>query len=322
MKQLAHLPTKPEVPDEARNRNGMAGARYHRATTLEEVLALLDQFGTNAKILAGGQSLVPMMSAGFITPELLVDINHVPDLGRVILGNGAVRVGALVRHRALEFASGELSLAVPLLPAAAPFIAHAPIRNRGTFAGSLVHADPSGEWPAVALATEAQVRLVSLGGERLVRAEDMFIGPLTADVEPNEIATEVIVPSAPTARTGVSVQELAYRVGDYAVVGVVAQISLDQDGNATHVRLALFGVDATPLRIIEAEAAILQAGAAGIEDAARIAAASANPSSDATASASYRRDMIAVYCRRALREALAGAGHSSSWPEPRHVAGI
>ena len=280
---------------------------YHRAETLDEVLTLLDQHGDDAKVLAGGQSLIPMMSAGLAAPRILIDINRVSGLDRVLVENREVAVGALVRHRALEDANAEVARAIPLFPVAAPLIAHAPIRNRGTFVGSLVHADPSAEWPAVTLATGAQIRLARRGGERTISAEDFFLGPLTANIEPEELAVEVRLGTAP-ARTGVSVQELAYRAGDYAIVGVAAQISVDDAGEIADVRLALFGVDATPLRVTEAEAVLRDVGAAGIDEAAHIAREAVAPSSDATASADYRRDMINVYCRRALAEALMRSG--------------
>jgi carbon-monoxide dehydrogenase medium subunit len=281
----------------------VAGTRYHRPERLEEALALLDEHGFDAKALAGGQSLIPMMNAGFLAPEHLVDLNHLPGLDGVAVEDGTVRIGALVRHADLEHAGAGLAAAAPLLPEAAPWISHDAVRNRGTFVGSLVHADPSAEWPAVALATDASILLVRGGGERWVPASELFLGPLESDVEPVELAVEVRFPAAPP-RTGVSVRELAYRSGDYAVVGVVAQVSLDQTGAITEARIALFGVDATPVRPRDAESALLAAGPAAVDEAAALAAAAVNPSSDATASAGYRREMVAVFFRRAVRQAL------------------
>ena len=292
------------------------GARYHRPERLDDALGLLDHHGFDAKALAGGQSLIPMMSAGFLAPEHLVDLNHLPGLDRVTVQDGTVRIGALVRHSELEHAGGDLVQAAPLLPVAARWISHDAVRNRGTMIGSLVHADPSAEWPAVAVATDARIRLVrSGGGERWVPASELFLGPLESDVEPEELAVEVRLPVAPP-RTGVSVQELAYRSGDYAVVGVVAQVSLDEAGAFADARTALFGVDATPVRPREAESALLAAGPARIQEAAGIAAASVNPSSDATASADYRREMVAVFFARAVREALERATATVAAPQP------
>jgi carbon-monoxide dehydrogenase medium subunit len=281
----------------------VAGTRYHRPERLEEALALLDEHGLDAKALAGGQSLIPMINAGFLAPEHLVDLNHLPGLDGVAIEDGTVRIGALVRHADLERAAAELAAAAPLLPAAARWISHDAVRNRGTLLGSLVHADPSAEWPAVALAADARILLVRRGGERWVPASELFLGPLESDVEPVELAVEARLPAAPP-RTGVSVQELAYRSGDYAVVGVAAQVSLDRAGAIAEVRTALFGVGATPIRPHQAESALLAAGPAGIGEAARMAAASVNPISDATASAGYRREMVPVFFARAIRQAL------------------
>ena len=280
-----------------------ATLRYHRPERLDEALDLLDEHGFDAKALAGGQSLIPMMNAGFLAPEHLVDLNRLDGLDSVTVEDGTVRIGALVRHADLEHAGAEVAAAAPLLPAAARWISHEAVRNRGTFLGSLVHADPSAEWPAVALATGASVRLVRKGGERWVPAAELFLGPLESDLEPVEVALEARLPAAPPG-TAVSVQELAYRSGDYAVVGVAAQVRLDPGGAIAAVRTALFGVDATPVRPADAEAALLAAGPAGVHEAARLAAGAVNPTSDATASASYRREMVAVFYARAVREAL------------------
>jgi carbon-monoxide dehydrogenase medium subunit len=284
----------------------MTATRYQRPERLDEALALLAEHGDDAKVLAGGQSLVPMLTAGFLAPEVLVDINRLPGLARVTVDDGELRVGPLVRHRALEEAGDGLARAAPLLPEAAPWISHDAVRNRGTLAGSLVHADPSAEWPAVAVALDARIRLASRRGEREMAAAEFFLGPLSADVEPDELVVEVRLPVAPP-RTGVAVRELAYRDGDYAVVGVAAQVSLDESGGLAEVRTALFGVDATAVRAGEAEAVLLDAGAAGLEQAARAAAAGVNPASDATASEGYRREMVEVFYARAVRAAIGRA---------------
>jgi carbon-monoxide dehydrogenase medium subunit len=281
---------------------------YHRPATVHEVLALLAEHGDDAKVLAGGQSLIPMMSAGLADPAVLVDINQVRGLGAVEVGDGHVRIGALVRHCDLEHAGADLGRAAPLLPVAARFIAHAAIRNRGTFAGSVVHADPSAEWPAVALALDAQLRLRSVRGEREVAVSEFLLGPMTTAIEPDELVVEVTLPAA-RAGTGVAVHELAYRDGDYAVVGVAAQVVVDGD-RVDECRIAAFGVDATPVRAGAAEALVREAGRAGLEEAARLAAQAAQPMSDATASAAYRSEMLPVLCGRALRDALAHAAPS------------
>jgi carbon-monoxide dehydrogenase medium subunit len=290
---------------------------YHRPERLDEALALLDEHGFDAKVLAGGQSLIPMMNAGLAAPEHLVDVNRLPGLDTLEVVDGELRIGALVRHTTLaSLAAGHpVAAAAPLLPAAAPWISHEAVRNRGTMLGSLVHADPSAEWPAVALATGARLRLVRKGGERWVPAAELFLGPLTADVEPEELAVELRLPVA-APRTAAAVRELAYRDGDYAVVGVAAQVTLGERGGIADARIALFGVDATPVRAAEAEALLVQGGRDAVEDAAAVAGAAVNPVSDATASAGYRREMVPVFVRRAVAEALERASApAASSPE-------
>jgi aerobic carbon-monoxide dehydrogenase medium subunit len=278
---------------------------YHRPERLDEALALLDEHGFDAKVLAGGQSLIPMMSAGLAAPEHLVDVNRLPGLDTLGVVDGELRVGALVRHSTLAAltAGDPVAAAAPLLSAAAPWISHEAVRNRGTMLGSLVHADPSAEWPAVALATDARLRLARTGGERWVPAAELFLGPLTADVEPEELAVELRLPVAPP-RTAAAVRELAYRDGDYAVVGVAAQVTLGEGGGIADARIALFGVDATPVRATEAESLLVEGGPTALDDAATAAGAAVNPNSDATASAEYRREMVPVFVRRAVVEAL------------------
>lgn len=279
---------------------------YRRPDSVVEALDLLAEYGDDAKVLAGGQSLLAMMSAGFLRPEVLVDVNRLPDLGAIGVDDETVRVGALVRHHDLEYADERVRAVAPLLPEAAPLIAHAAIRNRGTFVGALVHADPSAEWPAVALTSDARVRLLSRSGERVVDVADFLLGPLTCDIRPDELAVEVAMPAAPP-RTGVAVRELAYRDGDYAVVGVAARVSLDGDGGVIDARLTVFAASALPVRIVEAEEALRAGGAGAVGDAARLARERVQPLSDATASAEYRADMVPVFCERALSAAFAHA---------------
>jgi carbon-monoxide dehydrogenase medium subunit len=278
--------------------------QYLRAESATGAVAALAEHGDDAKVLSGGQSLVPMMSAGFLAPEVLVDVNGCTELAGVAVDGAFVRIGALTRHAALLDGSPDVRAAAPLLREAAPLIGHGPIRNRGTFGGSLAHADPSGEWPAVAVALGAEIDLRGPAATRTVRATDFFLGPLMADLAPDELITEIRVPAAAPA-TGAAVEELVYRHGDYAVVGVAAQVTVNGDDGIDAVHLSLFGVDATPIRATAAEAILCERGLAGLDEAAAIAADGANPGSDATASAQYRRAMIAVYVRRAVRRAAA-----------------
>ncbi len=284
----------------------MPGFTYLRAETLEQVLALLRTEGDGTKLLAGGQSLVPMITLGLVEPRLLVDLNRLPGLDYARVDDGVVAVGPLARHRALERTDPALAAAAPLLPLAARLIGHAAIRTRGTLLGSLAHADPAAEWPAVALALGAELRLASARGERRLPADAFFLGPLTTALEPDELLLEARWPAAPP-RTGAAVQELVYRYGDFAIVGVAAQLSLGTDGAIAAAHLGLFGVAGTPVRARTAEQALLGAGPEAFAAAAREAQAAAEPASDATASADYRREMIAVFARRALAEAYARA---------------
>jgi carbon-monoxide dehydrogenase medium subunit len=281
--------------------------------SLDEALALLANGDADTKLLAGGQSLVPIISLGLAQPNALIDLNALPDLGYARVEGESVAIGPLARHRTLERADSDLAAAAPLLPRAGGLIGHAAIRNRGTFLGSLAHADPAAEWPAVALAVEAELRLVSQRGERTVAAADFFSGPLTTVLEPDEMLLEARWPVA-APRTGASLLELTYRHGDYAVVGVAAQLSLTEDGAISRARLALFSVGPTPLRAVSAEEALLGAGPEAFADAAHQAQTVAQPESDATASAAYRRDMVAVYTRRALAEAYERARGADSSP--------
>lgn len=243
-----------------------------------------------------------MISLGLAQPRELVDLNSVRDLEYVRVDNGVVAIGPLIRHRALEHADPALAAAAPLLPLAAAFIGSAAIRNRGTFLGSLAHGDPSAEWPGVAVALGAEMLLESNVGTRIVGAADFFIGPLTTVLEPNELLREVRLPVAPS-RTGASIQELTYRHGDYAVVGVVAQLCLAKEQTILCAHIGLFSVGSTPLRAAAAEEILAGAGPDAFPEAARAAQAAAEPVSDATASAGYRREMVGVMTRRALTEA-------------------
>jgi aerobic carbon-monoxide dehydrogenase medium subunit len=280
----------------------MPGFSYRRPACLDEALDLLAQDADGIKLLAGGQSLVPMISLGLAKPAMLVDINRLPGLDYAACRGTVLAVGPLRRHAALEAADSALAMAAPLVPLAAAQIGHLAIRTRGTMLGSLAHGDPSAEWPAVALALGAEMVLVSVRGERTVAASDFFLGPLTTALEPDELLREVRLPVA-TARTGASIQELTYRHGDYAVVGVVAQVSLAEDGSISHAHLGLLSVGDTPIQATAAERVLLGAGPAAFDDAAEAAQAAADPATDATASAGYRREMVRVFTRRALAEA-------------------
>ena len=275
---------------------------YHRAGSVDEVVALLAEHADEAKVLAGGQSLVPLLSLRLARPAHLVDINRVADLATIANGNG-LTLGALVRHRAIE-RSAVVRTANPLLAHAVRFIGHSAIRNRGTIGGSIAHADPAAELPAVLLALDGEVDARGAGGTRTIPASALFEGFLTTSLESDELLTAVRLPTWP-AGTGWSFQEFSRRSGDFAIVGVAATVRLDGNGNVGEVRLAFSGVDQVPVRARAAEWSL--AGATPSDDvwksAAHAAAAPLDPGSDIHGSAAYRKHLAAVLAERALREA-------------------
>jgi carbon-monoxide dehydrogenase medium subunit len=278
-----------------------------RVSSLDEAAEILAELGDDAVVLSGGQSLIPMMSAGLAAPAVLVDINRVPAEGptrRDGVVDGAFVIGTGVRHRDLEFGQLVSRAQNSLLEPAAALIAHAAVRNRGTFVGSIAHADPAAEWPAIALALDATVTLHSASGERKVPIGEFLIGPMMTARRADEVVASVTIPLSQPG-TGAAVRELTYRHGDYAVVGAAAQVTLDPNGGIADARLVLFGVDATPVRATAAEQAVIEGGEQAFADAATLAQDAADPITDATASAGYRRDMIPVMAQRALRAALA-----------------
>jgi CO/xanthine dehydrogenase FAD-binding subunit len=279
---------------------------YVRAESLGHALEVLSSAADDIKVLAGGQSLLPVIAMGLAAPDRLLDIGRVESLDKVSVDRVGVTAGPLVCHRDLGRVDGEIARVCPLLPLAAARIGHAAIRERGTFGGSIAHADPAAEWPAVALALDATIVLASTRGERRVDAVDWFQGPLTTGIEPDELIVGVEWRPAPPG-TGAAVEELTYRHGDYAIVGVAAQVSVSEAGDLEDVRVALFGVGGTPIRARDAEQVLLGAGLAGLDEAAAAASRAADPATDATASAGYRREMVAVFTRRAVAGAHARA---------------
>ena len=275
---------------------------YHRAGSVDEAVALLAEHGDEAKILAGGQSLVPLLSLRLARPAHLVDINQLGELGAVENGNG-LRFGATVRHRAVE-QSEVVRTANPLLAYATRFIGHAAIRNRGTIGGSIAHADPAAELPLVLTLLDGEVEARSANGTRTVAAADLFEGFLTTSLEPNELLTAVRLP-AWQAGTGWSFHEFSRRSGDFAIVGAAATVRLNGDGTVAETRLAFSGVETKPVRATDAEASL--AGATPSDDvwatAAREAAAPFEPASDIHGSSAYRKHLAAVLAERALKEA-------------------
>jgi carbon-monoxide dehydrogenase medium subunit len=282
---------------------------YHRPRSLEEALALFAELGGDAKPLAGGQSLVPAMNFRLARPGVLVDLNWIESLAGIEeTAEGGVRIGAMTRQRTVE-RSPAVAARAPLLAAAMPWIAHPQIRNRGTIGGSLAHADPSAELPAVMLALDARFLVQGLAGTRIVPASAFFTGILSTAIEPTELLTAVELPP-PRARAGAAFVEVARRHGDYALVGVAAEVTLDQRGACSAARVALLSVGDTPVLARGAAAALVDRvpDAGAIEEASRAAAErDVEPPADMHASSAYRRHLTRILVGRALRTALARA---------------
>jgi carbon-monoxide dehydrogenase medium subunit len=275
---------------------------YLAASTLDEAVSVLGERGDAAKILAGGQSLVPLLVMRLAKPELLVDINAIPGLDGIRFEDGVLRLGALARQSAVERdpAVGEH---FPLITEAVATIGHVAIRNRGTVGGSIVHADPAAEWPALLLALDGEVDVVGPRGARTVGADAFFVSVMTTALDPDEIVREVRL-RLPQGAVGTSFVELARRHGDFAIVGVAAVLGV-QNGLVTHCRLALSGVGDTAVRARAAESTLLGGPAddAAFDAAGRAAGAEIDPPGDIHGSAAYRRTVASVLVRRALMAA-------------------
>jgi carbon-monoxide dehydrogenase medium subunit len=282
---------------------------YQAPASLDAALEALARHGGDAKVLAGGQSLIPVMNFRLAEPALLVDINRVTELDFIRReADGTLRIGALTRQRRLE-REALVAEAAPLLRETVPFIAHPQIRNRGTFGGSLAHADPAAELPAVAVALGARFRLVRQGGERWVNAEDFFAGLFTTALEPEELLAEAALPPLPE-RTGWAFLEVARRHGDYAQVGIAALVTLDESGRCRDARLVYLSVGDGPV-VARAAAALLvgeEVSDAAIEAAAEKASRDEmDPLGDIHASPEFKRHLARVLTRRALRRAVGRA---------------
>jgi CO/xanthine dehydrogenase FAD-binding subunit len=274
---------------------------YYDPTTLDEALGLMAQFGDQARPLAGGQSLVPLMNFRLVRPAHLIDLNGVGELSYLRADDGTLRIGATTRQRELE-RSAEVAEGWPLLREAATFIGHIQIRNRGTVGGSLAHAFPSAELPVAMVTLDASMVLRSTGNQRTVRAEDFFLSFMTTVLEPGELLAEISVPPLPV-NAGGSYQEVSRRHGDFALAGAAAVLALDPNGAIRHARLTLTGT--TPIRTDQAEKLLLgqRPSEELFRDAARRATENLEQDSDIHASAEYRRDACAALARRALAQA-------------------
>jgi carbon-monoxide dehydrogenase medium subunit len=275
---------------------------YHRPTDLSEAFAILAEVGPDGKVLAGGQSLVPLLNMRLAAPRDLIDINRVKELAYVKVVDGGVEVGALARHADLERDAAAYAL-IPLLRRATGHVAHPTIRNRGTTVGSLVHADPAGEMPGVLALLDGSVTLASAAGRRTVPATDFFVGPMESDVRQGELAVSATF-RTPPAGTGTAWLEMSRRRGDYALCGVGALVTLDPDRRVTAARAALISVGPTPV-LVDLTAAVggRSVDAADWAAAGGLAAGAVQPEDDIHASAAYRRHLAGMLTARAARSA-------------------
>jgi carbon-monoxide dehydrogenase medium subunit len=283
---------------------------YHRPAGVAEALAVLASVGHDGKVLAGGQSLLPILNMRLAAPAHLVDVNRLAELAYVRTGADAVRVGALARHADLE-RDRDAGRALPLLPLALAQVAHPAIRSRGTVVGSLAHADPAAELPAVLLLLGGSVEAARAadGGtsRRSLPAAEFFVGPLSSALRPDELAVEAVFPRPP-ARSGGAFLEVSRRHGDYAVCGVGALVTLDEDLRVAAAAAAFVSVGPTPLLVDLGEAlAGRPHDAADWAAAGALAAARVDPDADLHASAAYRRHLAGVLAARAARAAAARA---------------
>jgi aerobic carbon-monoxide dehydrogenase medium subunit len=278
---------------------------YYDPRNLQEALEILDAHQDESKVLAGGQSLMPLLNMRLARPKVIVDINRIESLNYIRATNGGITMGANARQRALQYEKLIMER-IPLLRETANYIAHPQIRSRGTVCGSLAHADPAAELPAVAVALDAQLVLTGPKSSRVVSSDSFFLSFFTTDVRPNEILTEVRFPEPPRDMAW-SILEVSRRHGDFALVGVVAGLAQNAERQVVSgARLVYFGVGPTPIRAREAAEALAGARAdeAAFGRAAEIASEAIDPSNDIHASAEYRRAVAGVLTRRALKAAL------------------
>jgi carbon-monoxide dehydrogenase medium subunit len=277
---------------------------YHAPATVADAVGVLRDFGDEAKVLAGGQSLVPIMALRLARFDHVVDLNRIAELRGVERRNGTVGVGAMTRQAEVE-RDPVVADAVPLLARATPLIGHFQIRNRGTVGGSLAHADPAAEYPAVALALDAEFEVQSTTGSRAVPASEFFVSTFMTALDTDDVLAAVHFPVW-GGRCGFAVEEVARRFGDFALTGAVCGVELDGEDRVARSAIAMFGMGSTPLRAPQAEAGLAgsSTGDVDVEEVGRAAAAETDPPDDIHASAAYRRKVGGVVVARALRTAI------------------
>jgi aerobic carbon-monoxide dehydrogenase medium subunit len=275
---------------------------YHAPATIDDALALLRRYDGEARLLAGGQSLVPMMNFRLVAPAALIDLNRTAGLDHIVADGATLRIGAMTRQRTIEF-SPLVAAKAPLLREAVRWIGHLPTRSRGTIGGSIAHADPAAEIPMVLCALDGEVVARGPGGERRIAAADLFLSPLTTSLAPDEILTEIRLPVMPEG-AGCAIEQFARRHGDFAIASIAAVV-VHTGGGRPVVRLATGGIGPVPARLGGAETILEQQGfgRAALAAAAEKAAGLVDPLSDHNASADYRRHLTAVLTRRAASAA-------------------
>jgi carbon-monoxide dehydrogenase medium subunit len=273
---------------------------------VDETVAVFGQYGDEAKVIAGGQSLVPMMALRLARFDHLVDLHGVEQLRGVQRHDGTLSIGAMTTHRDLERG---LAQDVPLLARAAPFIGHTQIRNRGTVGGSCAHADPSEEWPAVALTLDAEFEVRGPNGGRMIPAADFFVSTFMTGLEPDEILLGLNIPLW-SGRCGYGVAEFARRHGDFAMAGATTALQVDEAGRVSRLAIGLIGLGSTPLRAAAAESAAIGADVRNlaVAELARLAVANCEPADDIHGDGVYRRQVGAVTVEQALQQAVEEAG--------------
>jgi CO/xanthine dehydrogenase FAD-binding subunit len=294
---------------------------YLAPSTVQDALQMLQQHGDGARLLAGGQSLVPAMNLRLANPAYLIDLNRIPALAALVQNpDGSITAGAMTRHRSFE-KSELVQRALPLVHAAMPWIAHTQIRNRGTIGGSLAHGDPAAEWPALCLLLDCRMLVAGPAGEREIAVADFSRGVYETALEPGEILTAIRFPAWPAGRRW-GFSEIARRHGDFALAGAACTLDIDDAGVCRAARLVVFGAADRPL-LMEAAAATLVGSVPGLPLAAQVADAVRNAvtaRADLHASAEYRRDLVGVMTRRALEQALAPVSAADTVDPAMHAA--
>lgn len=281
---------------------------YVVPATIDEALSLLAQHPDEAKILAGGHSLIPAMKLRLAMPQLLVDIGRIKDLAYIREEGAQIRIGAMATHYQME-SSDMLKRLCPLLPECAAHIGDVQVRNKGTIGGSLAHADPAGDWPAAVIALRAELVAVSAKGERTIAVDDFFVDMLTTALEPNEILREIRI-NTPQGKFGHSYMKVAQPASGFAVVGIAASLTLDANGTCQQVSIGVTGVASKAYRASAVEKALsgLAPNDQTIANAAAHASDGIDANADLFASADYRRHLAQVYTRRAIAQAASRAG--------------